>query len=43
VSPNQLRLRGYVLLQMLGGTRLWTRYEGPPPPDDCRMEAHSLG
>jgi uncharacterized protein (DUF2147 family) len=43
VSPNQLRLRGYVLLQMLGATRFWTRYDGPPPPADCRMAAHSLG
>jgi len=43
ISPNQLRLRGYVLLQLLGATRFWTRYDGPPPPADCRMAAHSLG
>ena len=32
-----------VLLQMLGATRFWTRYDGPTPPADCRMAAHSLG
>ena len=42
-SPNQLRLRGYLLLQMFGATRFWTRYDGPPPPSDCRMAARSLG
>ncbi len=42
LSPDQLRLRGFVLLQMLGATRIWTRYEGAPPPADCRMAAHSL-
>ena len=41
-APNLLRLRGYVLLQMLGATRFWTRYNGPPPPADCRMAADSL-
>lgn len=43
VSPNQLRLRGYVLFEMLGATRFWNRYAGPPPPADCRMAANSLG
>ncbi len=42
VSQNQLKLRGYVLLQLLGATRFWTRYDGPPPPADCRMPANSL-
>ncbi len=42
-APDQLRLRGYVLLEMLGSTRFWTRYNGPPPPADCRMPPHSLG
>ena len=43
VSPDQLRLRGYVFLQILGASRFWTRYDGPPPPADCRMAPHSLG
>ena len=42
ISQNQLRLRGYFLLPVLGATRFWSRYEGPPPPADCRMPAHSL-
>jgi len=42
VSPDQLKLRGFVLLQLLGATRFWTRYDGPPPPEDCRMPPHSL-
>jgi uncharacterized protein (DUF2147 family) len=42
-SPDQLKLRGYILFQMLGATRLWNRYNGPPPPADCRMAPHSLG
>jgi len=43
VSPNQLKLRGYLLLQIFGASRLWSRYQGPPPPADCRMSPHSLG
>ena len=43
MSPDRLRLRGYFLLPMLGATRFWTRYEGPPPPADCRMGPHALG
>lgn len=43
MDPGNLRLRGYFLLPMLGATRFWTRYDGPPPPADCRMPAHSLG
>lgn len=43
VSPNQLRLRGYVLFSVFGATRFWSRYDGPPPPADCRMPAGSLG
>ena len=43
VSPDQLSLRGFVLLEMLGATRFWTRYEGPPPPADCRMAPNALG
>jgi uncharacterized protein (DUF2147 family) len=43
MSPNRLRLRGYFLLPMLGATRFWTRYEGPPPPPDCRMGPQALG
>jgi uncharacterized protein (DUF2147 family) len=42
-APDQLRLRGYVLLETLGSTRFWTRYNGPPPPANCRMPPHSLG
>ena len=42
MSPNELRLRGYFLLPMLGATRFWTRYTGPTPPADCRMPPHSL-
>jgi uncharacterized protein (DUF2147 family) len=42
ISENRLKLRGYVLLQMLGSTRFWTRYDGLPPPADCRMPPHSL-
>ncbi len=43
MSPDRLRLRGYFLLPMLGATRFWTRYDGPPPPADCRMDPHALG
>lgn len=43
MSQDQLRLRGYFLLPALGSTRFWTRYQGPPPPPDCRLPAHSLG
>jgi uncharacterized protein (DUF2147 family) len=43
MSPGRLRLRGYFLLPMLGATRFWTRYEGPPPPADCRLDPHALG
>jgi uncharacterized protein (DUF2147 family) len=43
MAPDRLRLRGYVLLPMLGATRFWTRYQGPPPPADCRMGPHTLG
>ena len=43
MSQDRLRLRGYFLLPMLGATRFWMRYEGPPPPADCRMGPHSLG
>jgi uncharacterized protein (DUF2147 family) len=43
ISPSELWLRGYLILPMLGSTRHWMRYEGPPPPADCRMPAHSLG
>jgi uncharacterized protein (DUF2147 family) len=43
ITGDQLRLRGYVLLETLGSTRFWTRYNGPPPPADCRMSPHSLG
>lgn len=42
LSADQLRLRGYFLLPMLGATRFWSRYTGPTPPADCRMPAHSL-
>jgi uncharacterized protein (DUF2147 family) len=42
VSPNLLKVRGFVLLQALGATRYWTRYQGPPPPADCRMAANAL-
>jgi uncharacterized protein (DUF2147 family) len=42
VPPNQLKLRGFLLVPALGATRIWTRYAGPPPPDDCRMPAGSL-
>ncbi|MCB8880300.1 DUF2147 domain-containing protein [Acidisoma cellulosilytica] len=42
MSANQLRLRGYFLLPMLGATRFWTRYTGPTPPADCRMPPNSL-
>lgn len=43
MDHDNLRLRGYFLLPMLGATRFWTRYQGPTPPADCRMPAHSLG
>jgi uncharacterized protein (DUF2147 family) len=43
MSPDRLRLRGYFLLPMLGSTRFWARYEGPPPPADCRLGPHALG
>jgi uncharacterized protein (DUF2147 family) len=43
MSQDRLRLRGYFLLPMLGATRFWTHYDGPPPPADCRLEPHSLG
>jgi uncharacterized protein (DUF2147 family) len=43
MSPDRLRLRGYFLLPMLGSTRFWARYQGPPPPADCRMGPHTLG
>jgi uncharacterized protein (DUF2147 family) len=43
ITGDQLRLRGYVLLETLGSTRFWTRYNGPPPPADCLMSPHSLG
>ncbi len=43
MSPDRLRLRGYFLMPMLGATRFWTRYDGPPPPADCRMGPHALG
>jgi len=43
MSPDRLRLRGYFLLPMLGATRFWTRYQGPPPPADCRLGPHALG
>ncbi|MCB8874657.1 DUF2147 domain-containing protein [Acidisoma silvae] len=42
MSADQLRLRGYFLLPMLGATRFWTRYTGPTPPADCRMPPNSL-
>jgi uncharacterized protein (DUF2147 family) len=42
LSADQLRLRGYFLLPMLGATRFWSRYTGPTPPADCRMPPHSL-
>ena len=42
MSPDRLRLRGYFLLPMLGATRFWSRYEGPPPPADCRLGPHAL-
>jgi Uncharacterized protein conserved in bacteria (DUF2147) len=42
-APDRLRLRGYVLLKMLGSTRFWTHYNGPLPSADCRMPPHSLG
>jgi uncharacterized protein (DUF2147 family) len=29
-APDQLTLRGYALLEMLGSTRFWTRYNGLP-------------
>jgi uncharacterized protein (DUF2147 family) len=40
--PNQLKLRGYLLMEAFGATRFWTRYGGPPPPADCRMLPGSL-
>jgi uncharacterized protein (DUF2147 family) len=43
MSQNQMRLRGYFLLPILGATRFWSRYTGPTPPEDCRMPPHSLG
>ena len=43
MEPDRLRLRGYFLLPMLGATRFWTRYEGPPPPADCRLPPGALG
>ncbi len=43
MAPDRLRLRGYFLVPLLGSTRFWTRYEGPPPPADCRLGPHSLG
>jgi uncharacterized protein (DUF2147 family) len=43
MSQDQVRLRGYFLLPMLGATRFWSRYTGPTPPADCRLPAHSLG
>ena len=43
MSPDRLRLRGYLFLPMLGATRFWTRYQGPPPPADCRMGPDALG
>ncbi len=42
VAPDELKLRGFVLLPLLGATRLWSRYAGPPPPADCRMAPGSL-
>ncbi|GAB0112829.1 DUF2147 domain-containing protein [Acidisoma sp. C75] len=43
LSPQELWLRGYLLLPILGATRYWKRYEGPLPGADCRMPPHSLG
>ena len=42
MSHDRLRLRGYFLLPMLGATRFWSRYEGSPPPADCRLGPHAL-
>jgi uncharacterized protein (DUF2147 family) len=42
MSADQLRLRGYFLLPMLGATRFWARYTGPTIPADCRMPPNSL-
>ena len=34
--PGRLRLRGYVLVPVLGATQTWTPYKGMVTPD-CRM------
>jgi uncharacterized protein (DUF2147 family) len=41
-THDVLRLRGYFLIPALGQTRFWSRYEGPPPPADCRMGPDAL-
>jgi uncharacterized protein (DUF2147 family) len=38
-AAGTLRLRGYVLLPMLGETQSWTRYVGNPPIG-CRLPAN---
>ena len=43
MSENQLRLRGYFLMQIFGATRFWTRYQGSPPPAACRLGPDALG
>jgi uncharacterized protein (DUF2147 family) len=37
-AAGQLRLRGYVLVPLLGSTQVWTRYD-EPLPSDCRLPA----
>jgi uncharacterized protein (DUF2147 family) len=37
-AAGQLRLRGYVIVPLLGSTQVWTRYTDPVPTD-CRLPA----
>lgn len=36
-DANDLRLRGYLGIPLLGQTQTWTKYSGPLVPLDCRL------
>lgn len=37
LGPDRLSLRGYLLIPLLGGTRVWTRYRGPAIGPHCHL------